>query len=43
MTVKPADLIDDDEAGAAKGTGKGSVSRMRDTDDGGAGCRCVIL
>ena len=28
MTVKPADLIDDDETGAGKGTGKGGVARQ---------------
>ncbi|KAK4494312.1 hypothetical protein PRZ48_014610 [Zasmidium cellare] len=38
MTVKPADLIDDDET-AGKGTGKGGALRARDTEDRGAGCR----
>ncbi|KAF2217334.1 hypothetical protein CERZMDRAFT_28933, partial [Cercospora zeae-maydis SCOH1-5] len=40
MTVKPADIIDDDEAANAKGTGK--TVRQRDTEEQGAGCRCVI-
>ncbi|SMY28021.1 unnamed protein product [Zymoseptoria tritici ST99CH_1A5] len=39
MTVKPADLIDDDDA-AAKSTGKGGVLRAQDGEDSGAGCRC---
>ncbi|EME40485.1 hypothetical protein DOTSEDRAFT_74152 [Dothistroma septosporum NZE10] len=41
MTVKPADLIDDEDT-AGKGTGKSSSTRMRDTEDRGAGCRCVV-
>lgn len=41
MTVKPADLIDDDDA-AAKSTGKGGVLRAQDGEDSGAGCRCVV-
>ncbi|EME78567.1 uncharacterized protein MYCFIDRAFT_101242, partial [Pseudocercospora fijiensis CIRAD86] len=43
MTVKPADLIDDDDTAGAKGTGKAGVTRSRDDGEGGAGCRCVIL
>ncbi|KXT16513.1 hypothetical protein AC579_1332 [Pseudocercospora musae] len=43
MTVKPADLIDDDDTAGAKGTGKASITRTRDDGEGGAGCRCVIL
>lgn len=42
MTVKPADLLDDEDA-TAKGTGKGGALRQRDGEDRGAGCRCVIL
>lgn len=41
MTVKPADIIDDDEAANAKSTGK--AVRQRETEEQGAGCRCVIL
>lgn len=41
MTVKPADIIDDDEAANAKSTGK--VTRQRESEEQGAGCRCVIL
>ncbi|EMF09312.1 uncharacterized protein SEPMUDRAFT_151386 [Sphaerulina musiva SO2202] len=41
MTVKPADIIDDDEAANAKSTGK--VARQRESEEQGAGCRCVIL
>ena len=41
MTVKPADLLEDDEA-AGKG-GKGSTFRDRDEEERGTGCRCVIL
>ncbi|KXT03301.1 hypothetical protein AC578_4736 [Pseudocercospora eumusae] len=43
MTVKPADLIDDDDTAGAKGTVKTGVMRSRDDGEGGAGCRCVIL
>jgi len=42
MTVKPADITEDDEAAGGK-TGKGSSIRQRDGEDTGAGCRCVIL
>lgn len=42
MTIKPADLLDDDEA-AGKGTGKAGAPRTRDGEDRGSGCRCVIL
>lgn len=38
MSVKPADLLDDDE-----GAGKGHPVRGRDGEERGAGCRCVIL
>lgn len=41
MTVKPADFGDDEET-AGKG-GKSASIRQRDSGDGGAGCRCVIL
>ena len=41
MTVKPADIIDEDETANAKGTGK--VARQRESEEQGAGCRCVIL
>lgn len=42
MTVKPADLVDDEAEATGKGPGKSSL-RGRDGDDGGAGCKCVIL
>jgi hypothetical protein len=42
MTVKPADLIEDETEPSAKG--KGGVLRQRDTEgeESGSGCRCVI-
>ncbi|KAF1821382.1 uncharacterized protein K489DRAFT_297082, partial [Dissoconium aciculare CBS 342.82] len=52
MTVKPADLHDDDDAaGAGKGSKSGHGGFRRgggrdddhEEDDRGAGCRCVIL
>lgn len=41
MSVKPQDVVDDEEN--AKVAGKGSIRRGRDTGDREAGCRCVIL
>jgi len=41
MSVKPQDVVEDEEN--AKSGGKGSIRRGRDAGDGGAGCRCVIL
>ncbi|WPH04773.1 Hypothetical protein R9X50_00766800 [Acrodontium crateriforme] len=42
MTVKPADFDDDDGHGGKSASKVGSF-RARDVEDGGAGCRCVIL
>ncbi|KAF2719126.1 hypothetical protein K431DRAFT_229217 [Polychaeton citri CBS 116435] len=43
MTVKPADLVDDDAEGGGKGSAKGGSLRMRDSEDVQAGCcKCVI-
>jgi hypothetical protein len=39
MTVKPADLLEDE----AEGAGKGSIRANNSGEEGGAGCRCVIL
>ncbi|PGH26878.1 hypothetical protein AJ80_01460 [Polytolypa hystricis UAMH7299] len=39
MTVKPQEVVDDEDAKAAKG----SYGRERETDDRSPGCRCVIL
>lgn len=43
MTVKPADLLEDEAEGAGKASGKGSIRAHAAGDEGGAGCRCVIL
>lgn len=40
MTVKPQDMLDEEEA-AAKGGKNGS--RSGDDENGSPGCRCVIL
>jgi hypothetical protein len=40
MTIKPADLLDDEAEGAGKSGGKGSI---RAGEEGGAGCRCVTM
>lgn len=41
MTVKPADLVDDEET-AGKSTGKTGSTRMREGADRSAGCRCSV-
>ncbi|KAK4984792.1 hypothetical protein LTR66_006085 [Elasticomyces elasticus] len=42
MTVRPADILDDEDGG--KTHGKGSLRHVdRDGDDRSPGCRCVIL
>lgn len=43
MTIKPADLLDDEAEGGAKSGGKGSIRANNSGEEGGAGCRCVIL
>ena len=43
MTVKPADLLEDEAEGAGKASGKGSIRAHAAGEEGGAGCRCVIL
>ena len=43
MTVKPADLLEDEAEGAGKTSGKGSIRAHNAGEEGGAGCRCVIL
>lgn len=43
MTVKPADLLEDEAEGAGKSGGKGSIRANNSGEEGGAGCRCVIL
>lgn len=43
MTVKPADLLEDEAEGAGKSGSKGSIRANNSGEEGGAGCRCVIL
>jgi hypothetical protein len=43
MTVKPADLLDDEAEGAGKSGSKGSIRANNADSEGSAGCRCVIL
>ena len=43
MTVKPADLLDDEAEGAGKTGSKGSIRAHNAGEESGAGCRCVIL
>ncbi|KAM0702382.1 hypothetical protein Q7P35_011292 [Cladosporium inversicolor] len=43
MTVKPADLLEDEAEGAGKTGSKGSIRANNSGEEGGAGCRCVIL
>jgi len=43
MTVKPADLIDDEAEGAGKTGSKGSIRAHNAGEEGGSGCRCVIM
>ncbi|KAM0717245.1 hypothetical protein Q7P37_007097 [Cladosporium fusiforme] len=43
MTIKPADLLDDEAEGGAKSGSKGSIRANNSGEEGGAGCRCVIL
>jgi hypothetical protein len=43
MTIKPADLLDDEAEGAGKSGGKGSIRANNTGEEGGAGCRCVTM
>ncbi|CAK3927170.1 Hypothetical predicted protein [Lecanosticta acicola] len=43
LSVKPPEIPDDEDAGGKGGSAKGGALRQRDGEDGGAGCRCVIL
>jgi hypothetical protein len=43
MTVKPADLLEDEAEGAGKTGGKGSIRANNSGEEGGAGCRCAIM
>jgi hypothetical protein len=43
MTIKPADLMEDEVEAAGKHGTKGSIRAHAAGEEGGAGCRCVIL
>lgn len=43
MTVKPADLLDDEAENAGKRGSKSSIRAHNAGEESGAGCRCVIL
>lgn len=43
MTIKPADLMEDEAEATGKTAKGGSIRARAGADDGGAGCRCVVL